>query len=68
MTDRPKQVKKEEAEVTHTVLLTPAKAFRVLEQDDIKIEVLKDNTELLNVALEDMRLRREEEKRKLNER
>lgn len=65
---RPRDVRKEEVEVTHTVLLPPNRSFRKLEADNLKIEVLKDNTELLNVALEDMRLRREEQKRKLNER
>lgn len=54
--------------MTHTVLLPHTRPFRKLESDNLKIEVLKDNTELLNVALEDMRLKREEEKRKLQER
>lgn len=59
--------KPEDYEMTKGVLIAN-KQFRILDPKNLKIEVLKDNTELMSVALEDMRLTREEEKRKLNER
>ena len=54
--------------VTATAQLHSQKQFVPREAQSLKIEVLKDNTELMSVALDDMRKTREEERRRLNER
>ena len=63
---RPYVRNREDVEDTRTVLLD--KHINRLEDKSLKIEVLKDNTEQMSVALDDMRKTREEEKRRLNAR
>ena len=63
---KPYKPNPEDLEQTQPVLLE--KQFVPREAQSLKIEVLKDNTELMSVALDDMRKTREEERRRLNER